>query len=55
MDTAKAAEDLASGKLPKSCAVVASRAAAEAYGLSIVEESIQDLKFNYTSFIVATK
>lgn len=54
-DTAKAAEDLAAGKLPKSCAVVASRAAAEAYGLSILEESIQDLKFNYTSFIVAAK
>lgn len=54
-DTAKAAEDLASGKLPKSCAVVASRNAAEAYGLSVLEESIQDLKFNYTSFIVAVR
>jgi prephenate dehydratase len=55
MDTAKAAEDLADGKLPKTTAVIASRAAAEAYGLSILEESIQDLKFNYTSFIVAVK
>lgn len=55
MDTAKAAEDLANGKLPKTTAVIASRAAAEAYGLSILEESIQDLKFNYTSFIVAVK
>lgn len=54
-DTAKAAEDLASGKLPNSVAVIASRAAAEEYKLDILEESIQDLKFNFTSFIVATK
>ena len=52
-DTAKAAEDLASGKLPANVAVIASRAAAEVYKLSILEESIQDLKFNYTSFIAA--
>jgi len=54
-DTAKAAEDLSSGKLPKTAAVIASRNAAEAYRLSIMEESIQDLKFNYTSFIAAVK
>lgn len=54
-DTAKAAEDLAKGKLPKTAAVIASRAAALLYGLDILEESIQDLKFNYTSFIAATK
>ena len=52
-DTAKAAEDLASGKLSDSTAVIASLAAAEIYGLDILEESIQDLKFNYTSFIAA--
>lgn len=52
-DTAKAAEDLASGKLPASTAVIASRAAASVYKLDILEESIQDLKFNYTSFIAA--
>ncbi len=54
-DTAKAAADLASGKLPKTTAVIASRAAAKLYKLDILEESIQDLKFNYTSFIAATK
>jgi prephenate dehydratase len=54
-DTAKAAEDLASGKLPKSTAVIASRAAAQMYRLKILEESIQDLKFNYTVFIAAAK
>lgn len=54
-DTAKAAEDLASGILPDTTAVIAPRQAAELYGLQILEESIQDLKFNYTVFVVATK
>ncbi len=54
-DTAKAAEDLAAGKLPPTTAVIASRAAAECYKLDILEESIQDLKFNYTTFIAATR
>lgn len=54
-DTAKAAEDLASGKLPRTTAAIASRAAAQIYKLDVLEESIQDLKFNYTSFIAAVK
>ena len=54
-DTAKAAEDLASGSLPATTAVIAPRQCAELYGLEILEESIQDLKFNYTVFIAATK
>ena len=54
-DTAKAAEDLAKGKLPASTAVVASKGAAKLYKLDILEESIQDLKFNYTSFIAAER
>ncbi len=53
VDTAKAAEDLAKGKLPKTTAVIASRVAANVYKLDVLEESIQDLKFNYTSFIAA--
>ncbi|MDB5245280.1 MAG: pheA [Parcubacteria group bacterium] len=52
-DTAKAAEDVANGTLPKTTAAIASRVAAEIYGLDLLEESIQDLKFNYTSFVVA--
>jgi prephenate dehydratase len=52
-DTAKAAEDLAKGKLSKSAAVIASRSAAELYKLNVLEESIQDLKFNFTTFIAA--
>ena len=54
-DTAKAAEDLARGKLPASTAVIASRAAADMYKLDILEESIQDLKLNFTSFIAAKR
>lgn len=54
-DTAKAAEDLANGTLPNTTAVIASKKAAEVYGLEILEESIQDLKFNYTSFVAAKR
>lgn len=54
-DTAQAAKDLSEGKLPKTAAVIAPRRAAELYGLEILEESIQDLKFNYTVFIAARK
>lgn len=54
-DTAKAAKDLAKGVLPQTTAVIASLAAARLYKLDTLEESIQDLKFNYTSFIAAVK
>lgn len=54
-DTAKAAEDLSTGVLPPTTAVIAPRGCADLYGLDILEESIQDLKFNYTTFVVATK
>ena len=54
-DTAKAAEDLANGTLPETTAVIAAKAAAELYGLDLIEESVQDLKFNYTSFVVAER
>lgn len=52
-DTAKAAEDLASGKLPPTTAVIASRTAAKLYGLKILDAAIQDLKTNHTTFIAA--
>ena len=55
LDTAKAAEDLASGILSDTTAVIAPRRCAELYGLEILEGSIQDLKYNYTTFVVAQK
>ncbi len=54
-DTALAAKDLAEGKLSESTAVIASSRAAELYGLDILDEKVQDLKFNYTVFVVAKK
>ncbi len=51
-DTAEAAKDLANGVLPNSTAVIAPRLCAELFNLSIIEDSIQDLKFNYTTFLV---
>jgi len=54
-DTAAAAKALHDGELPDSTAVIAPRRCADLYGLEIMEESIQDLKFNYTTFVVATK
>ena len=55
VDTALAAKDLAEGRLPVGTAVIASASAAQLYGLDILEEKIQDLKFNYTVFIAATR
>lgn len=54
-DTALAAKHLSDGTLPRTTAVVASARAAELYGLDLLDEKIQDLKFNYTVFIVAKK
>lgn len=54
-DTALAAKDLSEGTLSDTTAVIASRRASELYGLEILEEKIQDLKFNYTVFIAAEK
>jgi prephenate dehydratase len=54
-DTAAAAEALATGDLLDTTAVIAPRQCASLYGLEILEESIQDLKFNYTTFVVARK
>lgn len=54
-DTAKAAEALSNGTLPDTTAVIAPRGCAALYDLHILEESIQDLKFNYTTFVVASR
>jgi prephenate dehydratase len=54
-DTAVAAKDLGEGKLPETTAVIAPKRCAELYGLKILEESIQDLKYNYTTFVIGIK
>lgn len=54
-DTALAARDLSDGTLPRSTAVIASARAAALYGLDMLDEKVQDLKFNYTVFIAAKK
>lgn len=51
-DTAKAARDLAAGKLPESCAVLAPARSAEVYGLELRARSVQDMKPNLTAFII---
>ncbi len=54
-DTAEAAKDLKNGKFSIDTAVIAPKVCAEIYGLDVLEEGIQDLKFNFTTFIVAKK
>lgn len=54
-DTALAAKDLATGKLSVGTAIIASRTAAELYKLEVLESSIQDLKFNFTSFMAISQ
>lgn len=54
-DTAKAAKDLSEGKLGPDTAVIAPEGAAKIYGLDILEKGIQDLKFNFTSFLAVEK
>lgn len=54
-DTAKAAKDLSEGVLPPNTAVLAPESCAELYGLEVLEKGVQDLKFNFTSFLAVTK
>jgi len=51
IDTAASARDLAANP-EVGTAVIASRLAAELYGLDIVDEGIEDYPFNYTRFFV---
>jgi prephenate dehydratase len=52
-DTAEAARMLATGELPSSTAVIAAERCAELFGLRVLERRIQDLKFNFTTFVAA--
>jgi prephenate dehydratase len=51
-DTALAARDLASGRLPATAAVIAARTAAELYHLEILAAGIQTDRDNYTDFMI---
>jgi len=53
-DTAGAAQAVASGRL-EGVAAVASRRAAELYGLEVLDEDIQDARDNVTRFIVLSR
>ncbi|HZD70861.1 MAG TPA: prephenate dehydratase domain-containing protein [Actinomycetes bacterium] len=54
-DTAEAARMLAAGDLPASTAVIAAERCAELFGLRVLERRIQDLKFNFTTFVAASR
>jgi prephenate dehydratase len=53
-DTAGSAKDLAANPV-EGVAVIASKLAAEVYGLEIVQEQIEDLRNNYTRFFLVGK
>ena len=51
IDHAKVAELLAAGELPPTTATMGSRVLADIHGLRIVEDGLEDLAENYTSFL----
>ncbi|MDF1498027.1 MAG: prephenate dehydratase domain-containing protein [Patescibacteria group bacterium] len=54
-DTAKSAKELSEGILSEDTAVLAPESCATLYGLIVMEKGIQDLKFNFTNFLVVEK
>lgn len=52
-DTAQSAHDLGNSTLAETTAVIAPKRCTTLYDLDTLEESIQDLKFNFTTFVVA--
>lgn len=55
IDHALVAKELSENKLPKEIAVMGSRVLAKIYDLKIVETDLQDLKENYTSFLLVKR
>ena len=51
VDHAKVAELLSIGKLPKNIATMGSKVLAKIYDLKIIEDNLQDLDENFTSFL----
>jgi len=54
-DTAKAVKDVKEGNLTPDTGAIAAKGAAKLYEMEILEEGIQDLKFNFTTFLAVTK
>lgn len=52
IDSALVAKNLAEKNLPKNIAVMGSKVLAEIYDLTIIEDNLQDLKENFTSFLM---
>ncbi len=52
IDHALVAKQLSEGKLPKNTATMGSKILAKLYSLKIVEDNLQDLQENYTSFLI---
>lgn len=55
IDQAVVAKYLASGKISKNIAVIGSKVLAQIYKLKIVAENLQDLKENYTTFLLVSR
>ena len=55
IDHALVAKSLNENKLPKHIATMGSRVLAELYDLQIIEENLQDLHENYTSFLLVKR
>lgn len=55
IDHARVADYLAKKKLPKEIATMGSNILAKMYDLKVVEDNLQDVKENFTSFLVVSK
>jgi len=55
VDTAKAAEALADGKLEKNIAILGPKTLAKIHDLEIIDENLQDSKNNLTSFFLVSR
>lgn len=55
VDTAKAAESLAIGKIDKNTAILGPKILAEIYDLEIIDENLQDNQNNLTSFFLVSR
>lgn len=55
IDTAKAAEGLAKGKLPKNYCILGPRILATLYDFDIIDENLQDSKDNLTTFFMVKR